>query len=50
MKFLKKIRKRWQSWRFHQQKPTIATHRDLLAIAIKKGVENPVGRARRREP
>ncbi|MEG9490044.1 hypothetical protein [Mannheimia indoligenes] len=50
MKFLKKIRKRWQSWRFHQQKPTVAERRDLLAIAIKQGVENPVGRARRREP
>ncbi|AGK01605.1 TPA: hypothetical protein PXF07_000042 [Mannheimia haemolytica] len=50
MKYIKKLRKRWQIWRFLKNHPEVAQRRDLLAIAIKQGVENPVGRARRREP
>ena len=50
MKFLKKIRKRWQSRRFHKQNSVVAERRDFVALAIKQGVENPIGRARRREP
>lgn len=50
MKFLKKLRKRWQGWRFAKQNPTVAERRGFLAEAIKQGVENPVGRARRRKP
>ncbi|MDY3123675.1 MAG: hypothetical protein SOW21_04710 [[Actinobacillus] rossii] len=50
MKFLKKLRKRWQGWRFAKQNPTVAQLRGFLTEAIKQGVKNPVGRARRRNP
>lgn len=50
MKFLKKLRKRWQGWHFAKQNPEVAERRSFLKETIKQGVENPVGRARRRKP
>lgn len=50
MKFLKKLRKRRQSWRFAKNHPDLVERRGFLTEAIKQGVENPVGRARRRKP
>lgn len=50
MKYLKKLRKRWQGWRFAKQHPRVAERRAFITEAIKQGVENPVGRARRRTP
>lgn len=37
MKLLKKLRKRWQAWRFAQQKPVVAERRTLLLQAVKQG-------------
>lgn len=37
MKLVKKLRKRWQQWRFQRQKPQVAERRNLLATAIKQG-------------
>lgn len=40
MKLVKKLRKRWQAWRFAKQKPEVATRRQLLIEAVKKGKPN----------
>ncbi len=40
MKFLKKLRKRWQSWRFAKNHPDLVKRRGFLTEAIKPGVEN----------
>lgn len=37
MKLLKKLRKRWQQWRFQQQKPTVASRRGVIQQAIAQG-------------
>lgn len=37
MKLIKKLRKRWQAWRFQQQKPKVAERRALLVQAVKQG-------------
>ncbi|MDD6910763.1 hypothetical protein [Actinobacillus minor] len=47
---MKKLRKRWQSWRFAKNHPDLAERWGFLTEAIKQGAENPVGRARRRKP
>ncbi|MDD0824361.1 hypothetical protein PTQ27_07785 [Mannheimia sp. AT1] len=47
MKYLKKVRKRWQLWQFYRQQPELKTRHNLLREAIKQGIENPVGRARK---
>lgn len=39
MKLVKKLRKRWQAWRFQQQKPKMAERRALLEIALQQGRE-----------
>ncbi|WP_193329809.1 hypothetical protein [[Mannheimia] succiniciproducens] len=50
MKYLKKLRKRWQGWRFAKQNPVVAESRSYITLALKLGVENPVMRKRRRNP
>lgn len=50
MKFLRKLRKRQQGWRFAQQNPVVAERRSYITQALKLGVENPVMRKRRRNP
>ncbi|MGX3066440.1 hypothetical protein [Ursidibacter arcticus] len=47
MKFVKKLRKRWQLWQFQQQKPVIAERHHYLKQAIQQGNQHPVGRAKR---
>lgn len=47
MKLIKKLRKRWQLWRFAKQKPVIAERRGYLLLAIRQGNQSPVGRAKR---
>lgn len=37
MKLLKKLRKRWQAWRFQKQKPEIYQRQTLLKEAILQG-------------
>lgn len=37
MKLIKKLRKRWQLWRFHKQNPQAAERRALLKIALEQG-------------
>lgn len=37
MKFYKKLRKRWQVWRFQKANPIVAERRALLARAILQG-------------
>lgn len=37
MKLIKKLRKRWQAWRFQKANPIVAERRALLAQAILKG-------------
>ncbi|OAQ15011.1 hypothetical protein F480_00225 [Bibersteinia trehalosi Y31] len=41
MKFLKKLRKRWQGWRFAKNHPELAERRHLLKVAITQGKEIP---------
>ena len=41
MKFLKKLHKRWQSYRFTQHYPEISERRNLLKDAIRQGKEKP---------
>lgn len=40
MKLIKKLRKRWQQWRFHRQKPQVTERRKLLAQAIQQGKQD----------
>lgn len=47
MKLIKKLRKRWQLWRFQKQHPVVAERRAFLIEAIKQGNYCPVGRAKR---
>lgn len=47
MRLVKKLRKRWQMWRFLQKQPHIAERRAYLRQAIKLGNTHPVGRAKR---
>lgn len=47
MKLVKKLRKRWQLWRFQRQKPQVAERHQLLKQAILQGNQHPVGRAKR---
>ncbi|MGX2948576.1 hypothetical protein [Frederiksenia canicola] len=47
MKLVKKLRKRWQQWRFQRQKPVIAERHHYLKQAILQGNQNPVSRAKR---
>lgn len=46
MKLVKKLRKRWQQWRFQQQKPQVAERRTLLLQAVKQGKSQEGGNVR----
>lgn len=37
MKFLKKLRKRWQGWRFQKQNPVVAERHAYLKTAVQLG-------------
>lgn len=37
MKLIKKLRKRWQAWRFQKANPIVAERRGLLILAIIQG-------------
>lgn len=40
MKLVKKLRKRWQAWRFAKRNPVVAERRYLLTQAVKQGKQN----------
>lgn len=46
MRLVKKLRKRWQQWRFQQQNPVVANRRALLTQAVKQGKSQEGGNVR----
>lgn len=46
-KWIKKLRQRWQQWRFYRRRPDLAERHNWLRAAVAEGKKNPVGRARR---
>lgn len=47
MRFLIKLYKRWQRWRFAKRKPVIAERHSILKEAVRQGNQSPVSRAKR---
>lgn len=50
MKLIKKLHKRWTLWRFYRRNPELAELHNVVRAAVEQGKQNPVGRAKRRDP
>lgn len=47
MTLIKKLRKRWQQWRFYRRRPDLTELHNVVRAAVAQGNQNPVGRAKR---
>ncbi|MDY2946560.1 MAG: hypothetical protein SOS93_01730 [Mannheimia varigena] len=47
MTLIKKLRQRWQQWRFYRRRPDLAELHNVVRAAVAQGNQHPIGRAKR---